>query len=515
MLLVHALALLGVAIFALGLRFFRVVDQARTALAVSREAMETMRRPELDDDAKEAAARRASSALFLGLFSILLRAAGAVLLSASPTLLAHALGFARLNAVAAQLLTVPYIVAGTLSLGLVFLGGRRAPAAAAPSAAAGSATTEHRDTERPAGDPAGKGSASLEQIYSPFERLIHRIAFSSVAVQLTAAEVGKTLYASRYKDVRVHEPVFITSLPRAGTTLLLDVVTKIPGFASHTYRDMPFVMAPLLWNALSSRLHKPADLIGRAHGDGMLVSYDSPEAFEEVIWRAFWPEKFRPDGIALWSGDEDVEEFAGFLGDQMRRVIALRMNGTPDGRYVSKNNANVSRIDLLKKMFPDALIVVPFRHPIDQAASLLKQHLRFSEIHQKESFSRRYMEDIGHLEFGALHRPLDFAGMDVVREKFSPDSLGYWLGYWVTAFEHVLERRDKVILLSYERSCANGAGALRAILERLHVAGGPPAELAADPFHGPRSYRADVSVDAELRDRALATHARLLEQSIA
>ena len=29
--------------------------------------------------------------------------------------------------------------------------------------------------------------------------------------------------------------------------------------------------------------------IERAHGDGMTIGYDSHEAFEEVLWRAFWP----------------------------------------------------------------------------------------------------------------------------------------------------------------------------------------------------------------------------------
>jgi hypothetical protein len=441
--LVHALALIGIVLFALGLGWFGVVNTARQALRVSGEATAAVSRRDVSDDEKEAAARRAASALMLGLVSLLVRAATALVASALPTLAAHTLGYATYEDVLARLVTAPYLLAGVLSLGLLFVTGRKgAEVQGAPEGGPKAA----REGVAPA------AARSLEDSYSPLERMIHRIAFASPGIQLTAAEIGKSLYGSRYKDVRLHEPVFITSLPRAGTTLLLDVVTRISGFASQTYRDMPFVMAPLLWSSLSGHFRKSANLIGRAHGDGMLVSYDSPEAFEEIIWRAFWPEKFRSDGIALWSEDEKADEFVAFLSDQMRRVIAVRVGDAPSGRYVSKNNANVSRIDLIKRLFSDSLILVPFRHPISQASSLLSQHRRFLEVHKKESFSKQYMDDIGHLEFGELHRPLDFEGMAEVRARHAPDSLSYWVGYWACAFEHVLARRDKIILLSYEQS---------------------------------------------------------------
>jgi len=87
-------------------------------------------------------------------------------------------------------------------------------------------------------------------------------------------------------DVEVEAPIFITSLPRAGTTILLAALNSVPQLATHLYRDMPFVMAPLLWSRLSGRFRKQAVLQERAHGDGIAIGYDSPEAFEEVIWRS-------------------------------------------------------------------------------------------------------------------------------------------------------------------------------------------------------------------------------------
>jgi hypothetical protein len=218
---------------------------------------------------------------------------------------------------------------------------------------------------------------NLQHNYSTLDRLVHRLAFSSHAVQFTAADIGTRLYGSRYRHIRVVMPIFVTSLPRAGTTVVLEILSRVPSVATHRYRDMPFVMAPLLWDAISRGFRKPAELKERAHGDGMTVGYDSAEAFEEVLWRAFWPEKFQADRICLWSEDEDRAEFSEFFREHIQQIIASRSDASVERqRYVSKNNANVARIRFLRGLFPDGQLVVPFRDPIDQAVSLLEQHRR-------------------------------------------------------------------------------------------------------------------------------------------
>jgi hypothetical protein len=357
---------------------------------------------------------------------------------------------------------------------------------------------------------------SSEQNYSALDRVVHRLAFASRVVQLTAADVESSIYGGRFRHITVERPVFITSLPRAGTTLLLEALNSLPGFATHRYRDMPFVSAPLLWDTLSGRFRKTAELKERAHGDGMAVGYDSPEAFEEVIWRIFWPEKFGRDCISLWSEDEEAEEFRQFFIEHMQKMIALRSKGeAAQGRYISKNNANLARIGLLRRLFPDGLVLIPFRHPVDQAASLLRQHMKFLALHRRESFSRRYMEDIGHLEFGELHRPIRFDCTDALLDGYRPDSLDYWIAYWVAAFDHIIRHKDEVILVSYERSCEDGLGAMRALTDCLHVEQAGPLEAAGALFKAPTRYGVDVEVqDKDLLDRAQALHCVLLAISV-
>jgi hypothetical protein len=353
--------------------------------------------------------------------------------------------------------------------------------------------------------------------YSRLDRLFHRVAFSSAAVQVTAADMEKTLYGRRFVTIDASRPVFITSLPRAGTTLMLELLGRLPAFATYSYRDMPFVLAPLLWEALSRSFRKPARLVERAHGDGMAVGYDSPEAFEEVLWLQAWPEKFGAEGISLWAENEPASEFRELMVSQMQRIIASRADGGGGPRrYLSKNNANVARLGLLNRLFPDSTILVPFRRPMDHAGSLLRQHLRFLEIHREDPFARRYMEDIGHLEFGALHRPIRFGGMDTVRSKYRPETIDYWLGYWVAGFEHVLEHRDRITLISYQDLCAGGAAGVRALASRLHVPPDAVTGLDTIDLHEPRSHRPDtLPADGALVERADRLFTELSAYSLA
>src|SRR5687768_2499298 len=160
--------------------------------------------------------------------------------------------------------------------------------------------------------------------YSTMDRMVHRMAFSTPFVQLAAADMEETLFGASYAKVRAGQPIFITSLPRAGTTLLLEVLAQFPSLATHVYRDMPFVMAPVMWSKLSGRFRKPSEMRERAHGDGIEIGYDSPEALDEVFWRTFWPEKYTATGIALWKSTDVKEDARTFFLEHMKKVVSLR-----------------------------------------------------------------------------------------------------------------------------------------------------------------------------------------------
>jgi hypothetical protein len=275
---------------------------------------------------------------------------------------------------------------------------------------------------------------------------------------------------------------------------------------------MPFVMAPILWSRLSSAFRKRAEPRERAHGDGMQFSIESPEAFEEILWRAFWPEKYTDTGIALWGADDIKDEARAFFVEHMKKIIALRQpDRMRDGRYISKNNGNIARLDLIARMFPEAKILVPVRNPLEQAVSLLRQHRNFIVMHKNEPFIRRYMADLGHYEFGDLHRPIAFSGIDKLLSNRNPLKIDYWLAYWIAAFEYVLARRDKVILISYEATCADGRGALANICAQLEIPEEGMLNTVASIFKAPSPPRGDkIEFEQKLRGRAEELHKALI-----
>lgn len=353
---------------------------------------------------------------------------------------------------------------------------------------------------------------AVQVSYSPLDRLLHRIAFSCSSLQLTAADIENKVFQAVYGEARARRPIFITSLPRAGTTLLLEALHLFPSLAAHSYRDMPFVMAPVIWSRLSRSFRKAADPRERAHGDGMQIGYDSPEAFEEILWRAFWPEKYGETGIALWREADHGSEAQAFFVEHMKKIIALRRpDRKGDGRYISKNNGNIARLQLIGRMFPDAGILVPFRNPADHAASLCRQHRHFAAQQRSEPFIRRYMADLGHFEFGDLHRPIGFPGLEELIAERDPLTADYWLGYWIAAFEHVLACRDAVTLVSYDAACADGRSAIAQICARLGIAEEGTTEAAAALFRKPVPRQLDAGdLDPALRDRAEALHDTLV-----
>ncbi len=172
---------------------------------------------------------------------------------------------------------------------------------------------------------------------------------------------------ARLSRVEVDHPVFIAGLARGGTTILLEFLARVPGVVTHRYRDYPFVLVPYWWSRILDlvprRREKP---IERSHGDGIFVTSQSPEAMEEIVWMAFFPDLHDPQRSGVVDASCADGEFAGFFRDNIRKVLLVR-KGT---RYVSKENYNITRLRCLIAMFPDARLIVPIRHPVSHIASI-------------------------------------------------------------------------------------------------------------------------------------------------
>lgn len=470
-------SLTTIILFIITLGLSGIIRKGNEVFVIVQDSLSVMRDPSLDDDIREKKVQQASMWLFRAFLSILIRSLLVFLLSALPLLLADRMAVVAINDVIQYLSRWDVIGITTFILCIGYVVWSRT---------------------------RSSSTAVLQVNYSFMDRLLHRIAFSSTGIQLTAADIENSMYRDVFKPVEARKPIFITSLPRAGTTMMLEVFHQFPSLTTHIYRDMPFMMAPILWSNISRFFYKADHLQERAHGDGMEIGYNSPEAFEEIIWRAFYPKKYTDKKIDLWKSDEIDNEATTFFSDHMKKIVALRNpERKQNSRYLSKNNGNIARLDLLKQMFSDAEILVPVRRPAEHAVSMLRQHRNFTVQHKNEPFIRRYMADIGHYEFGDLHRPIAFPGVEDYTLNRDPMSMDYWLGYWIAAFEHILSRRRNITVVSFEKTCLKGPDAISEICHSLEVPEEGMLETASSIIKQTPPLRADKNdFDSRLLSRA-------------
>ena len=358
---------------------------------------------------------------------------------------------------------------------------------------------------------------NTEVPYSGLERFIHRLVFMGKALPSTAIDIENSTYKEAFQGANAANPIFITSLPRAGTTILLEALHLHPDVATHTYRDMPLVMAPMYWDRFSSSFRKTETRHERAHGDGIEIGYDSPEAFEEILWKYFHTDQFKGERIPCLSSLDQNPEALPFFRDHFKKIATLRRPGHADqARYASKNNGNISRIPLLQKMFPDGTFVIPFRDPLEHAASLHRQHISLGKLQTESKFAKRYMADIGHFEFGPLHKPIAFTGMNTVCELYDPSNLNYWLGYWICAFEHLVNAGDDhTLYVSFEELGRRPQDIYTSLTAKLGLSEGSAIAAGVEKFKAPPSPRvSDKAFDASMVSKATSIHNKLNTLSI-
>ena len=332
--------------------------------------------------------------------------------------------------------------------------------------------------------------------YSALDQLLHRLALASPIRGEAMHDLERGAFLkSAPKDEGRH--VFVSGLARSGTTVLMREIHDTGQFGSLTYADMPFVLAPNLWAQLSRRGQTSGPKSERAHGDGIEVDNQSPEALDEVYWRVF-------DGAAYIGRDAllphtpDDELIAGY-----RDLVRLVLRKTGKTRYVSKNNNNILRIGPLAAAMPDAQFLVPIRRPLDQANSLLMQHERFLTAPR---FTQDYMTWLGHHEFGATHRPFRFSST-ITGESASID---YWLRLWISAYSALGEveaATSNVVFIPFE-DLNTDPSIWEAVAARIGVTTGPAAKLHAIKGKIPGAHNSLLLAEAEsvydhLRKRGL------------
>ena len=276
------------------------------------------------------------------------------------------------------------------------------------------------------------------QKYSKTQKFLHDFVLSKKFINKSLFEIEKIIYL---KNIEINDQshIFITGLPRSGTTSLLNFIYSSNQYASLTYKSMPFVFSP----NFSKLFHKKNILKKeRLHGDGITYDINSPEAFDEVF---------------LNTDDEFIKnELVNYL-----KLICLSENKI---KYLSKNNLNFNRIDLISKLLPNCNFLIPIREPLQHSYSLLKQHLHFSQLQKEDDFIRRYMNYLGHNEFGLNHKPWN----NPVNHQ-DLNKIDYWLEQWHLFYQNILyqyQSNKNCHFVVYEE--LTNANYIKTLLEKIN-----------------------------------------------
>lgn len=246
------------------------------------------------------------------------------------------------------------------------------------------------------------------QNYSRLQKILHDIVLYKKFINKSLFEIEKIIHLKK-KDISNESHIFITGLPRSGTTSLLNFLFQSCEYVSLTYQNVPFVLSPFFSKIFNKKKFQEKE---RLHSDGLTINLNSPEALDEIFFN-------------------NNEEF---IKRELANYILLILDCEKKGKYLSKNNLNYKRVDLIKSILPNSIFLIPIREPLQQAYSLLKQHLNFIKQQKNDDFIRRYMNYLGHNEFGLNHKPWN----DPINFNDLND-INYWLEQWYLFYQNIYD----------------------------------------------------------------------------
>lgn len=297
--------------------------------------------------------------------------------------------------------------------------------------------------------------------------------------------------------IYVDRPVYVTGIARAGTTIVLELLSRHPELASHKYRDFPGQFIPTWWNRGQSP--ESFTLEERAHGDRLQVTQDSPEAMEEPLWMAFFPHSHNPAVSNVLDHETKNTAFEKFYLDHLRKLLVVRNRP----RYLAKGNYNLTRLAYLQNLLPSSRFVVVVRHPRNHIASLTKQHRLFCAGQKEYPRALAHLQHVGHFEFG-LDRRAVCIGNDVAQQVIDLWQRGeevrgtarYWAslyGWLLDQLEHDPQLSAATRLVRYEDLCDDPTQVVAGLLDHCELEPTAEIEQFAEQISSPSYYAPEFS----------------------
>ena len=335
--------------------------------------------------------------------------------------------------------------------------------------------------------------------------------------QVAIADFEDRLFAQQLAPCKIDRPVFITAIPRAGTTLLLECCANCRNSLPIAIATCRLFSFRACGTAFPPGFDRPASCRNAPTATGCSSILTAPRRWRRCCGRrsgagttaaiASCPGKMRR--ITPSSRFFSVVIYARSSFCDAERVAAA-------ARYVSKNNLNIARTATLHRLFPDAVILVPFREPRQHAASLVGQHRNFLRIHEADPFASEYMRAIGHYDFGKNLRPVDFDGWFDRRESRETGDLTFWLEYWTVSYRRLLAEEGGFLrFVDYDALCEDPERGLRLVADAIGIRDGEALLSAASGIRAARPREVDTqAVSASLLQEVDRIYVRLREAAL-
>ncbi|HMB39589.1 MAG TPA: sulfotransferase [Wenzhouxiangellaceae bacterium] len=276
----------------------------------------------------------------------------------------------------------------------------------------------------------------------------------------------------------IERPIFVAGVPRSGTTILTEILARHPAVTSHRYSDFPNVYTPYWRNWLADRLRPgKSEPVERAHKDRIMITHLSPEAVEEVVWMDFFDHLHDSARNQVLTAATSNPDFERVYREHVSKLLAVR--GAT--RYLAKGNYNINRLGYIARLFPDARFIVPWREPVAQVASLVKQDRLFTRMAEEDPRVPTQLERSGHFEFGPSRRAVNVgsrARAEAIERDWAAGALATgWARYWADVYANLLDAieddrrlRDAVLLVDYQQLCGRPEATLLAVRDHCRLA---------------------------------------------
>ncbi len=263
-------------------------------------------------------------------------------------------------------------------------------------------------------------------------------------------------YIFNFRKIEIKKPVFISGMARSGTTFTTHLLFSSENFSSLQYKDLPFYKIIILWSYFSKIYYGYEKMSERIHGDKLLVSINSPDAFEELIWKNNL-NNYLNSGFYKNVNESYINNN---LQNELTNLIKKTLYIKKKNRYLSKNNYNIFRLKYLFNLYKNSNSILLFRDPIETISSLVKVHNNFIKLGENNKDFGEELEILGHHEFGPKRKAFDIGKNYEKTIKYwnnGNDYNGYLL-QWIDLYSYVLsEYKDlidskKILLLQFSNN---------------------------------------------------------------